>query len=376
MRLMYPPCMTSKHLRIGTLGVKHWIWEHIRLGALRELRRHQVRVIEMSSEADLERQTPSLDGVIAHVSSPSLRSKLQELRGIIVNTSAIMQTPEFYQVIPDNVEVGRKSAAHLHALGCSDFLYLSHHLVQFSLDRETGFRDECNQRHAQSVHEFIWRKNTAIPTALQKILKTSGDSLGVMTCDDGEAIRLLDSIREDSSLPIVPVISGHDHGTPYDPMITGVGLQETLWGETAAKVMLHALKEKPPPSITLVPPSEINLKGSTSSFQVRDPHLRKAMAFIQDHACDFIRVEDVVQAAGLSRRPLELRMRNERNQTLLEAIHDRQIQEAKRYLRETNEPMTEVAFMSGMSGEPQLRRLFKRYGETSPGQQRKLSQRT
>ncbi len=346
------------------------------MGALRELRRNQVQVLELRPKHGSLQDYGNLDGVIAHISNTRFRETLQAFKGVVLNTSGVMHTPEFYQVVPDNRAVGRLSAIHLHELGCTHAAYMNNQHMQYSTDRETGFRKGCEELGIEYLGGHLWRKKTDLPASIRKLLKTLGESGGLMTCDDGEAVRVLDYYHQHESFPRAAIISGHDHSTPHIPMITAVDLQEHLWGQTAARVLCQILRGDSPSRKTLIPPTGVNIRGSTSSFRVTDPHLRKAMAFVQDHACSFIKVEDVVQAAGLSRRPLEKRIKEETGLTLLETIHHRQLSEVKRLLTDTHEPLGEVAYLSGMSGEPQLRRLLKRYNEDPPGKIRRVSQRS
>ncbi len=363
--------MKSPEFRVGIMTGSIWVGDRIRLGALRVFRKHRIRVRELGLQQNPAELSPRLDGIIAHIGNLKRAEELAAWEAPVVNTSGVYRTPFMPQVLPDNQLIGAQAAEHLLSLGSTRMLYLAHSHIFYNQERGLGFRTRCLDAGAQYAGEYLWEKHTEIPEELKQAFLELGDGGGVLACDDGVAIRCLEWLQDHPEYPELAVLSAHDHGTPSDPMISAVGIPELRWGQEAAIVLLQALHGEEVAALTLIPPSGVQVRGSTSSFQVQDPHLRKAMAFIQDHACAFIQVSDVVEAAGLSRRPLELRMKEERQQTLLQAIHQRQLAEAKRLLIETHEPLSEIAYLSGMSGEVQLRRLFSRYGEDPPGRIRR-----
>ena len=76
---------------------------------------------------------------------------------------------------------------------------------------------------------------------------------------------------------------------------------------------------------------------------VSDPEISKAVRFIREHACDGIRVEDVLRVVSVSRRIFEHRFKKLLGHTPHDEISKLQFQRAKQLLAETSLPLTVVA---------------------------------
>jgi LacI family transcriptional regulator len=91
--------------------------------------------------------------------------------------------------------------------------------------------------------------------------------------------------------------------------------------------------------------------------------LARAIAFIDTHAAENIKVTDVVEALGVSRSLLDQRFREFRNETIADAITARRLKEVARRLRQTNLSIRTTSASCGFQNPNHLKNLFKRkYG--------------
>ena len=91
-----------------------------------------------------------------------------------------------------------------------------------------------------------------------------------------------------------------------------------------------------------------------------------ALRFIREHACDGIRVADVLRVVPLTRRVLEHRFQKFVRRTLHAEIIRIRMDRAARLLAETELPLTEIAAKSGFADAEYLSVAFKKYTGASP----------
>ncbi len=121
----------------------------------------------------------------------------------------------------------------------------------------------------------------------------------------------------------------------------------------------------------LIPPRIVITRQSTSTIAVEDPAIAAAIHFIRDHACEGIRVEDVVARAQVSRATLERRFRQLLNRSPAEEICQTRMKKVELLLAETHYKLSQVAQMTGFTSAAQLVTTFKRHRGQTPGEFRK-----
>ena len=90
------------------------------------------------------------------------------------------------------------------------------------------------------------------------------------------------------------------------------------------------------------------------------------MAFVRDNALHGITTRDVVAHLRVSRRLASLRFREAFGQSILTAILDLRIKEAKRHLSHTGLTVTDIAMRCGFNDSASFRATFKRHYGISP----------
>lgn len=94
--------------------------------------------------------------------------------------------------------------------------------------------------------------------------------------------------------------------------------------------------------------------------------VRTALRWIDEHLMEPFPMENVAAAAGLSESGLRRRFHDEIGQSPADYVTQQRIERAKQLLRETNRPVTDIAFSLGFNSSPYFAAVFKRYAGESP----------
>src|SRR5690606_7564165 len=127
---------------------------------------------------------------------------------------------------------------------------------------------------------------------------------------------------------------------------------ETL-GYQAARLLGELMDGVPPPARPLrFSPKGLVARRSSEPAAVENPHVARALTFIAEHYPNpLLTVNDVADAAGMSRRHLERCFRESAGCTINEHIVGMRMREASRILRmHPRASSAEVATLVGIAG--------------------------
>jgi LacI family transcriptional regulator len=99
---------------------------------------------------------------------------------------------------------------------------------------------------------------------------------------------------------------------------------------------------------------------------VEDAQVAKALTCIRDRARSPLTVNEVAQAAGLSRRVLERRFRQQMGGSILKEIRRQRTDQIARLLLETNLPVARIADSLGFADARHFARYFRAAKKMSP----------
>jgi LacI family transcriptional regulator len=138
-------------------------------------------------------------------------------------------------------------------------------------------------------------------------------------------------------------------------------------GYRAAK-LLHQLLDRRelPLQRILVPPVKVIERRSTDFRSLRDPAVIQAMHYIRHHACKGIKVEQVLDAIGMSRSNLEKRFRDETGETIHHVIHQEKLDRARNLLTATSLTINEISQMCGYPSLQYFYSVFKKGYDMTP----------
>ena len=100
-----------------------------------------------------------------------------------------------------------------------------------------------------------------------------------------------------------------------------------------------------------------------NSTKILNPHLKKAVIYIENNYRDAISLEDVVKASSLSHSMLTQLFKNELDMTPIEYVWHHRLTVAKKFLEFTNLPIKDIALRCGFKTTQHFSRRFEeRFG--------------
>jgi LacI family transcriptional regulator len=320
------------------------------------------------------------DGVLGHVFDDKLATALQEWGGPFINTTLTLPGLAVPVVDADQVAVGEMAADYLLGLGFRQFGFYGNPWATFSLQREEGFLRglrragfEANTCYADYLPMRPARASwVAADAELSAWLQSLPKPAAVFCCHDVPARDVAEActtlgIRVPEEIAILGVDNDRFECEITRPTLSSIALPMREIGRQAAGLLAQAMASKqsgdsPPrtPTVIAIPPVHVVARRSTDLRAVRDPSVRRALAFLQDHFTETVGVGETAQAAGLSRRQLERRFRDALGRTILSEIHRLRVDAAMKLLAETELKIEAVATRSGFSSARQMAEVFRR----------------
>lgn len=313
------------------------------------------------------------DGVLGHVYDKRLANELEEWGGPFVNTTLTLPDLQVPTVDADQAAVGEMAADYLLGLGFRQFGFYGNPWATFSLQREEGFQRSLRRAgyEASSCYADYLPMRPAhsswveADAELSAWLKALPKPAAIFCCHDvpardvAEACNTL-GLRVPEEIAILGVDNDRFECEITRPTLSSVALPMREIGRQAAGLLAQAMAGDREATKVAIPPVHVVARRSTDLRAVRDPSVRRALAFLQDHYTESIGVGETSQAAGLSRRQLERRFREALGRTILSEIHRLRVDAAMRLLSETELKIEAVATRSGFSSARQMAEVFRR----------------
>lgn len=256
-------------------------------------------------------------------------------------------------------EIGKAAANHLLAIGrCRSYAFIHHPLiVEWSVNRYRAFRQMLNDRG-------LWCHELQKPSEIVGLKKP----VGVFAAND------------DCGYDTITYCRSHRLRIPEDVIVLGINNDALICencnpplssiqpdfeeeGFIAAKTLDDMMNRPdcgPFPETLFVGVKQIVRRGSTAPVSHAGKLVQQALAYIRQNATKGIGVEDVVKRLGCSRRLADMRFRELQNMTIGAAITEVQLDEVKRLLLSTREPISQISISCGYKNANYLKNLFKR----------------
>ena len=130
--------------------------------------------------------------------------------------------------------------------------------------------------------------------------------------------------------------------------------------------------ESKPPKPPVIGPKGIVPRRSTDMLSVEHLGVARALGYIRQHfGKSMLQVPEIVDAVGMSRRPLELAFKRETGRTINQEIARIRIEKAKEQLAESKATIGAIAKETGFLRPNHLNRVFRAHTGLSPGTFRK-----
>lgn len=327
------------------------------------------------------------DGIIADFDDPAIAAAVVQSRlpsvgfgsgyGWYAPGSPI---PYFFT---NNSAIANLAADHLMDRGLRHFAYCGYARTPingWSQEREEAFSARvagrgfpCRVYRGQRTTGRQW---ASIQRSLAAWLTSLPKPLGLMAANDNRARQVLEACRACGlHVPREVAVVGVDNDELLcqlsSPLLTSVEQGAKQLGYQAAELLDRLMHgKKPKKRRFVVDPVGVVDRQSTNLVAIADAIVAKAMAFIQDHAPDGIKAQDVLDTVAISRSGLEMRFKASLGYTVRAAIRQTQLERVRRLIAETSLPLKQIAAGTGFRSVQHMTMLFAKAFGTTPAQYR------
>lgn len=317
-------------------------------------------------------------GIIARIENEAIAEAVSAKGLPTVDVSAARLLPDLPWIEVDESEVARAAADHLCGRGFEHLAFCGDQRFRWSALRGRAFEEQASGR-ARSLALYHAPPTKDRLEALADWLVSLPRPLGVFACFDHVGRQLLDACRIAGLLvPEQIAVLGADDDELLcdlsDPPLSSIALNAHGAGFAAAELLARLMHgEHAEPEGRFIPPLGVVQRRSTDILAIEDPALARALHFIHHHACDGIRVADVLRAAAVSRRVLESRFKARLGRSPNQEILRARIERIRTMLLETDLTIAEIAHRTGFEHIEYMTVSFKRAMGCTPTAFRKQS---
>jgi len=350
-------------------------------GILRHVREHAPWTVFLPEHG---RGTPPLealakwvgDGVIARIETESTAKAIEKLRrtfGIpVIDVSAARLIADVPYVETDDAAIATAAADHFFERDFRHFAFLGDDRFQWSDNRSRAFVEAVAAK-GHTVAVFSHRRRKTAPAdddeAVEAWLAGLPKPVALLACYDIRGLQAIDACRRAGiAVPDEVAVLGVDDDDVLcglaSPPLSSVMPDAIGAGRRAAELLEQLMQGKPlEGSEWLLPPLGIATRQSTDVLAIDDPLVVAAVRQIRDHACDGIKVTDVVRSLKTTRRALENRFTKRVGHTPHEEIARVQFRRVEQLLRETELSLAAIATRAGFKHTEYMTVAFtKRHG--------------
>jgi LacI family transcriptional regulator len=277
---------------------------------------------------------------------------------------------------PDNQLVARMVADHLRERGFRHFGFCG---WPRGLDPPLDNRADCFVQHLahagvacsifQADKAAGWRQEQK---RIARWIQSLPKPLGVMTCNDSRGLQVLRACASAGiGVPdqVAVIGAGNDDCICRlsDPALSSVDLAPEAIGYEAAQLLDRMMTKRSPRQQHIqVAPRGIITRRSTDVLATEDQAVAQTVAFIRQHACEDILVDNVLKHVRLSRSALEPRLKRVLGRTIHQEIQHVRLDRVKTWLATTDLPTKQIAAQAGFHSVQYLARVFrKNTGQTT-----------
>lgn len=327
------------------------------------------------------------DGIIADFDDPAVARLVMHSRLPAVGFgggygwyAAESSTPYFYA---NNKAIAALAAEHLLDRGFKHFAYCGYARTPvngWSEERQVAFVEHVTKRNGTCAVFQDRYKSTyhwaAVQRSLGEWLRKLPKPLGVMAGNDNRGRQVLEACRAyDLKVPDEVAVIGVDNDELLcrlsSPPMSSVEPGAQRLGYAAAALLESLMHgRRPPQRHFVIDPVGVVTRQSTDVLAIDDPKVAQAMAFIRGHACEGIKVPDVVGAVAISRSGLETRFASALGYTIRTAIRHTQLERARRLVSETDMPLKQVAIETGFKSIQHMTTIFLKAFANTPARYR------
>ena len=339
------------------------------------------RIMSGIGVGDAYRMLSGIDGIItSERGNDAFRAALERAN---VPTVVIGQSEADFSGIAapmafvhnDDIAIGHKACHYFQSLGdFRSFIFLpASKGTRWSEQRETGFRDaladagrDCRSPRLTDIEECD-EDNKRI----QEIVCAAEKPCAIFAAWDGRAAQALTICAESGiAVPEQAVVLGTDDDELIcghaNPPLSSIKPDHHKVGSMAVAELRRLFKSPPKTRrIILCPSKAIVERESTRPIPPLSQLVRRALTIIREQAAHGLTPSAVADRLGVSRRLLDLRLRQTENATIHELIVRARLNAVARELRKSRLTIRSIARNLGFGDIKWLERQFKaRFGQS------------
>lgn len=324
------------------------------------------------------------DGLIVRIETDAIAAIVRQLDKPVVDVSAARHVPGIPWVETNDASIARLAVEHFVDRGFRRLAFCGDPDFNWSLWRENAFAHEVEARPGLELLRFPATSKTAANYSWNREKQRLGDWLkqlpkpiGIFACYDIRAQQILDACREASiSVPDEVAVLGVDNDELLCnlcfPPLSSIIPDAHRAGRKAARLLdLLMQGQSVEQERHLIDARGVATRQSTDVLAVEDSDIVTAVRYIREHACDGIKVTDVVRQVPLTRRALEQRFQNIFGRTPHEEILRQRVQQIRTLLVETDLSLHKIARLTGFEHEEYMSVMFRRATGLPPGKYRR-----
>lgn len=326
-------------------------------------------------------------GIIADFDDPQIRAALEGIQIPVVGVGSSYAKEAMYPDVPyvatDNEAIMRVAYEHLKQKGMERFAFYglseddshlwAHEREKAMLSLCKAESRECAIFRGGPISAQTWQTNMNL---LAQWLDSLPTPIGIVAVTDARARHLLQACGTINKLvPEHICIVGIDDDD-IARNLSRVSLSSVSqgcfdMGFQAAK-LLHRRMENPnlKHKRVVVGPVGVVERQSSDFKSINDPYVIQAMHYIRQHACNGIKVGQVLDHVGISRSNLDNRFMDEQGHSVHFAIHQEKLERACELLIHSNKPVKDIALVCGYRSLQYLYAVFKQHFGITPSEYR------
>ena len=328
------------------------------------------------------------DGIISRATTRKFAEAIAATGVPLVELTDRWADLGFPSVRSNDVAIGELAATHLAERGFRHVAFCGFEQEAWSTRRGNAFREavarDDNATECQA-YSSPWYGNAVLPweeeqRRISQWLKELPKPVGVFASNDIRGQHVLEAaLSAGLNVPEEVAVIGVDNDDILcqlcNPPMSSVKPNVEMIGMNAAEMLASLMDgQQASPHELIIEPLGIATRQSTDIVAVEDPDIAAALAFIREHACQGISVQDVLDRVAVSRSTLERQLRTLLKRSPQQEIRRVQIQRAKELCSSTDLAVERIAITCGFEHPEYMHVVFKREVGMTPGEYRKKTQ--
>jgi LacI family transcriptional regulator len=279
--------------------------------------------------------------------------------------------PALANILCSDIEIGRFGAEYLLNRGFQHFAYCGFDDMRWSRERGEGFCERVKEAgfetsvyvQPKSKSNRSWEREQSFVVDWLRLLPKPA---ALMVCNDDRGQYVIEAckiagLHVPEELAIIGVDNDELICDLTDPPLSSVLMNTEMAGYEAAELMEKLMAgEKMAGRVITVEPTHVVTRKSTDILAIEDREVAEAVRFIRRNAKRSLQVNEVAEAAALSRRVLEKRFRAILHCSVHEEIKRVRINLLTEMLTQTDMSISEITTEMGFPGPEHVARYFRK----------------